>query len=153
MVRYFSEGLGDKPFYFISGYLEASFLATIGAHTVSPVPNLIVFNETLHNPGEHYDITTGKYTVPFDGLYHITVNVKSANTSDFGFYLMINGTQFAHTHEADTGGPGTLSTIISTTLPLQCGQQVWVTPWNLDSVYGRFSFLHSWFAGYLVNAD
>ena len=136
--------------------MRTLFLATIGAQTVTPVPNPIVFDETRLNPGGHYDNTTGIYTVPTDGIYEFNINVRSQPDSDFGSYLVRDGVDVAHARNADGSGPGYMSTLLVVPLHAMAGQQFWVRPWDLDAIYGRIESsgaLVSWFAGYLVSAD
>ena len=136
--------------------MRTLFLATIGAQTVTPVPNPIVFDETRLNPGGHYDNTTGIYTVPTDGIYEFNINVRSQPDSDFGSYLVRDGVDVAHARNADGSGLGYMSTLLVIPIHATVGQQFWVRPYSLDAIYGRVESdgeLLSWFAGYLVSAD
>ena len=69
--------------YFPQGYGDTSFLASFDYDPDTP-GDPIVFNVAPLNPGGHYDITTGIYTVPVDGVYEFMYHIWLIN--DAGFY-------------------------------------------------------------------
>ena len=115
-----------------------------------------MFNETRLNPGGHYDNTTGKYTIPVDGVYEFNVNLRGHPDRDFGSYLVRDGVDVAHVRNADFGGPGFISTLLVIPIHATAGQQFWVRPWDLDVLFSRvesYGEMDSWFAGRLLFAD
>ena len=44
------------------------------------------------NPGDHYDPTTGIFTVPIDGDYELIVQVLGDNDAEMFIYLNVDGT-------------------------------------------------------------
>ena len=140
----------------ISGYANASFLATMDVGTISPVPDPIIFNYARFNPGGNYDTTTGIYTVPLDGTYAIVTNIRAQPNADFFINIVVDGVHTASSRNGDGSGSGYLSTVVSIPLYLTTGQQVWVKPNSLDAIYGSTDagvFMYSWFAAYLISAD
>ena len=139
-----------------SGYAEASFLTTCGGETISPVPDPVPFNEPRFNTGGHFNNVTSTYTVPFDGTYEFTVSIRSQRDTDYLFDLVVDEISVATTRNADVGGPGFLSAMISVPLQLNSGQQVWVRAPDTSAIYGRDSGtgrLLSWFSGHILNID
>ena len=115
-----------------------------------------MFTEIRLNPRGHYDDTTGIYTIPIDGIYEFNVNVRAQLDHDFGSYLVIDGVNVAHARNAGGGGPGYMSTLLVIPVHATAGQQFWVHPYSMDSMYGRVESsgeLDSWFAGRLLSAD
>ena len=139
----------------LTGHKDSLFLATIGAERVTPVPDRILFDETRLNIG-HYNNATGIYTIPIDGIYEFNVNVRGQPDHDFGSYLVRDGVRVAHSRNSDGTGPGYMSTLLVIPVHATAGQQFWVRPWSLDSIYGRVQSngeLVSWFGGRLLIAD
>ena len=52
-----------------------------------------MFDVTRLNPDEHYDNTTGIYTVPLDGIYEFTFHIWTDNDPLINPYLNIDGTR------------------------------------------------------------
>ena len=137
----------------IVDYADTTFLATINAGTISPVPNPIIFNETRYNPGGHYDPQTGIYTVPLDGLYAIAATLRSYPDNDYAVRIVADGSPIVNSRNSDSGGVGYMTTIVSVPLYLTIGQQVWVSPVSLDAAYGSDPLMHKWFSAYLISAN
>ena len=139
-----------------SGQADTLFLATIGAVTVTPVSDPIVFDEVRLNPGGHYDSSTGIYTAPVDGYYEFNINVRSSPDQDFGSFLYRDGVKVAHSRNADFGGPGVMTTLLVIPVHATAGQQFWAGSWSLNAIQGRVESdgeLNSWFSGCLLFAD
>ena len=49
-----------------------------------------MFNVAHLNPGGHYDVTTGIYTAPLDGVYEFMLRIRSINDAGFGVWLEID---------------------------------------------------------------
>ena len=137
-----------------AGYADTAFLATIDAGRISPVPDPIIFDETRYNDGGHYDTETGMYTVPLDGLYVISATLRSQPDNDYSVRIVVDGSVIADSRNSDGTGAGYMATTASVPLHLTTGQQVWVSPDNLDATYGSTNTLmYTWFSAYLISAD
>ena len=66
-----------------------NFLATFDTDLVTP-SDPIVFPSAPLNNGNHYDVTTGIYTVPVDGVYEIILHLASYLDSDFAAYIDVD---------------------------------------------------------------
>ena len=77
---------------FISGYVNISFLASFDYDPGDPA-DPIVFNVAPLNPGGHYDVTTGIYTVPIDGVYEFMLHIWMLNDPAFNAYLEVDNVQ------------------------------------------------------------
>ena len=53
----------------------------------------IVFNVAHLNPGGHYDITSGIYTVPIDGVYELMLNIRSIDDAAIGVWIEVDNVQ------------------------------------------------------------
>ena len=91
----------------MTGYSDLTFLAGISVNFVTPVPSPIVFDDAKINPGDHYNQTTGIYTVPQDGIYEFTVQIESylESDNDWGFDLVVDGDRTTYTRH-DVSGSG-----------------------------------------------
>ena len=67
-----------------------AFLATIDIGSFAPT-NPIVFDLPLINPGNHYDPTTGIYTVPIDAIYQFIFQYRTLNDNSADAFLEVDG--------------------------------------------------------------
>ena len=74
------------------GYVNTSFLATLDYDPGSPA-NPIVFNVAPLNLGGYYDITTGIYTVPVDGVYEFILHILCIDDPDCGAYIEVDNVE------------------------------------------------------------
>ena len=52
----------------------------------------IVFDETEYNYGTHYSTSTGRFTAPFDGVYHFSVyTITQGNVNNGAIKIYVNG--------------------------------------------------------------
>ena len=72
-----------------TGYINTSFLVTLDYDPGSP-ENPIVFNVAHLNPGGHYDVTSGIYTVPVDGVYEFMLRIRSLDDASFGVFIEVD---------------------------------------------------------------
>ena len=120
-----------------------------GPQTVS---NPIVFDYSFINPDDHYDNTTGIYTVPLDGIYEFYVIVYCSMDADCYMYINIDDdlSYFTRTSR-ETEGHHSMSA--TPTIHLTAGQEVSISP----VVSGTYSDLtvnvRCWFSGHLLFAD
>ena len=83
-----------------AGYSDTSFLATFDTDPITPT-NPTIFNYAVLNPGGHYDVTTGIYTVPIDGIYEIIFHFRSFNDNT-AQALRVDGTRVSVEHVCKT---------------------------------------------------
>ena len=50
----------------------------------------IVFNVVPLNLGGHYDVTTGIYTVPVDGIYEFILHIWSIDDAGIGAWIEVD---------------------------------------------------------------
>ncbi len=135
----------------------------------------------MFNRGHHYDNYTGIYTVAVDGLYEISVFIKGHNDTGVGIRIVVDGTlvsgwgcpsKFVQCETNTVWLPQRVHLLLQVTnnyvmnhdypypelsavvlLPLTRGQQVWVRPNGIGSLYGADKGgMLSWFSAHLVYA-
>ncbi|XP_078402255.1 complement C1q and tumor necrosis factor-related protein 9A [Cetorhinus maximus] len=96
----------------------------------------IKFEKILYNNQNHYNLSTGKFTCEFSGVYyfvyHISVYVKHVRVS-----LYKNGAQILNTFDSYQNGEDQASG--GTLVQLQTGDQVWLQVIGGDSYNGLFA--------------
>ena len=78
-----------QSFLFVPGYSHTSFLASFDYDPGTP-GDPIVFNVAPLNPGGHYDVTSGIYTVPIDGAYEFMFHIWLQDHNAFHAYLDVD---------------------------------------------------------------
>ena len=78
--------------HLFSDYGETSFLASFDSNPGTPT-DPIVFNIPALNPGDHYNASSGYYTVPIDGVYEFSFHIWVVTDSGFDAYLVVDGVQ------------------------------------------------------------
>ena len=73
----------------IVAYSDTTFIATFSVYTLVPT-DPIIFNYPVLNPGGHYDVTSGIYTVPLDGTYQFIINIYSNGDDDIRPRLIVD---------------------------------------------------------------
>ena len=82
-----------RPAFFARGYgsLRASGAATINSLTIDSNNQIVLFDEVTVNVGSHFSNSTGIFTVPVAGVYHVFYHLgkKAANGKyvQAGLYL------------------------------------------------------------------
>ena len=82
-----------RPAFIARGYasLRASDAATINSLTIDSNNQIVLFDEVTVNVGSHFNNTTGIFTVPVAGVYHVFYHLgkKAANGKyiQAGLYL------------------------------------------------------------------
>jgi len=148
----------------------AGFTAYLTHDMTATLAKPIVFQETLTNTGRHYDVETGKFVAPVDGLFHFEFHVmfrRGASASPV-VDLMKNGkslasawrtqrsrhrhrfTRGAHQHGRTNGQDDDGEFLHnSLLLQLQEGDEVWLQLYWNSIVGGRF-LKPTTFSGFLV---
>ena len=57
----------------------AAFSVGLLADSNTAVDDVLIFDEILFNHGEHYDVSTGTFTCPTDGVYLFNLSARPAN--------------------------------------------------------------------------
>ena len=110
--------------------------------------NVVVWNETRHNIGGHYNTSTGEFTAPIGGTYLFTGQGFTNNTNNITLDLQVNGVnRFRYQDVTDTNGyrSGTFSYI--TLLNTSDVVRIYTT---IGTVHINPSGLYSHFAGVLI---
>ncbi|XP_048453890.1 complement C1q and tumor necrosis factor-related protein 9A [Rhincodon typus] len=112
---------------------------SVGLTEVSKWPRSgspIKFEKVIYNNQNHYDLSTGKFTCVFSGVYyfvyHITVYVKHVRVALYKNGAPVLNTFDSYQNSEDQAAGGTL-------LQLQTGDQVWLQVIGGDSYNGLFA--------------
>ena len=81
---------------FVIGYANTSFLATLDYDPLTP-GNPIVFNVASLNLGGHYDMASGIYTVPVDGVYEFILHILCLNDAACRAYIEVDDVAVSQT--------------------------------------------------------
>ena len=69
------------------------------------VPNVpIVFNFVPLNPGGYYDVRSGIYKVPTDGVYEFQLHIWCINDAHFGGWIVSGGIRISLRRGANSKG-------------------------------------------------
>ena len=88
----------------ILGFEDLAFLATFSTNIIESITDPIIFDTTNFNRGENYDVTTGIYTAPVDGMYMFRANLRALSDTSFGFFLIVEGGMGAFMMNTDDSG-------------------------------------------------
>ncbi|XP_072432716.1 complement C1q and tumor necrosis factor-related protein 9A isoform X2 [Chiloscyllium punctatum] len=112
---------------------------SVGLTEVSKWPRSgspIKFEKVIYNNQNHYNLSTGKFTCVFSGVYyfvyHITVYVKHVRVALYKNGASVLNTFDSYQNSEDQAAGGTL-------LHLQTGDQVWLQVIGGDSYNGLFA--------------
>ncbi len=136
---------------YFTGYRTDGFLAFLSADVTAPSgTNPIIFDTEVYDYGNNYNMATGLYTVPRDGLFlmHARVYGKDKHATH---QITVDGAPVTFANEYD---PDNLYQSASTSivLHLQSNQQVAVDPEFTGTVYGS-SIMRTSFGITLLYAD
>ena len=91
---------------------------------------VVIYNDVTsydgHNIGGHYDITTGKFTAPINGIYYFNGAVYSAATSYAQSWFVKNGSRATGT---DRAGASSNFQVANTILKLDANDTVGYHPY------------------------
>ena len=131
---------------------DTVFLATLR----SPVGwvNPIIFDDDVINPGGHYSTTTGKYTVPYDGIYQFAVHLQD-DGGDTMIEMLIDDALSTIAHRDYLTRPEIYYRSTTVLQELTAGQTVHVgcVDANAGGAFGQTSHLRSYFSGYMISAN
>ena len=136
----------DSNENFIAGYSDATFLVSLSTSQSSGRDPLIFDNARI-NSGGHYSTSTGKYTVPYSGVYEFSVHL-AYYSSYIRFYIDVDNSPIDSHYDTNTDSPYRSTTVL---LELTAGQTV-----HIDADYGvqgSSSYLYSYFSGHLISPN
>ena len=135
------------------GYVKMTNIPVWGAsrtagHVTSG--NYVVYNQVVYNNGNHYDNTTGRFTAPVSGYYHVGVQHMNENnaTYDNKYYeVRINNALFKRAYGSSASNVHH-QFLWHGVVYLNASDHVSVYNYNL-TLYGTGDS-HSYFSGYLI---
>lgn len=111
--------------------------------------NVMVFNSTRVNIGNHFDTSTGKFTAPVAGTYFFnTTCLSTSNASSNDLQIRVDGTNVAQAR-ADVGSSAHNSVSVTVIVTLTANQVVDVYIAGGSGFYGS-SGEYNTFCGYLI---
>ncbi|XP_053716045.1 cerebellin 11 [Synchiropus splendidus] len=124
-------------------------LANVGEVYTGPcTEKTLIFKRVLTNTGEGYDVDTGVFTAPVEGLYYFSFSTYGYNTHLVGAILMKNNERQTSTYES-ASMDGSDSSTNSAVLHLAAGDRVYVELWDNARVFDNLN-AHTTFAGFLI---
>ena len=72
---------------------KPAFRATKSGSSFTPAADsVIVWDNAVYNYGSHYSTTTGRFTAPFDGVYHFNLyTITHTNVNNGQWNIFLNG--------------------------------------------------------------
>ncbi|XP_053151043.1 complement C1q tumor necrosis factor-related protein 3 isoform X4 [Hemicordylus capensis] len=138
---------GEKGYPGIPPELQVAFMASMATH-FSNQNSGIIFSSVETNAGNFFDVMTGRFGAPVNGVYFFTFNMmKHEDVEEVYVYLMHNGNTVFSLYSYESKGK-TDSSSNSAVLKLLKGDEVWLRMGNgaLHGDHQRFST----FAGFLL---
>ncbi|XP_066473789.1 complement C1q tumor necrosis factor-related protein 3 isoform X1 [Tiliqua scincoides] len=138
---------GEKGYPGIPPELQVAFMASMATH-FSNQNSGIIFSSVETNVGNFFDVMTGRFGAPVNGVYFFTFNMmKHEDVEEVYVYLMHNGNTVFSLYSYESKGK-TDSSSNSAVLKLAKGDEVWLRMGNgaLHGDHQRFST----FAGFLL---
>ena len=130
------------------GRLQPAFFASLKKHpyTLSGINSVIKFEDVRVNRGKGYDPSTGVFTAPRKGLYHISCLILGMNGNVVPYQL--NKNDAVYTYGYSTKGVNTSSTI-SSLVEMKKGDRVFIKhrTSRSEQITGDH---HSTFSGYFL---
>ncbi|RLV98179.1 hypothetical protein DV515_00011025 [Chloebia gouldiae] len=138
---------GEKGYPGIPPELQVAFMASMATH-FSNQNSGIIFSSVETNVGNFFDVMTGRFGAPVNGVYFFTFNMmKHEDVEEVYVYLMHNGNTVFSLYSYESKGKADTSGN-SAVLKLAKGDEVWLRMGNgaLHGDHQRFST----FAGFLL---
>ncbi|KAJ7335068.1 hypothetical protein JRQ81_013009 [Phrynocephalus forsythii] len=138
---------GEKGYPGIPPELQVAFMASMATH-FSNQNSGIIFSSVETNVGNFFDVMTGRFGAPVNGVYFFTFNMmKHEDVEEVYVYLMHNGNTVFSLYSYESKGKAD-SASNSAVLKLAKGDEVWLRMGNgaLHGDHQRFST----FAGFLL---
>ena len=111
----------------------------------------IVFPHLISNVGDGYDVSTGIFTAPFDGVYLFTCFLAS-HTGELKADLIVNGTPKVGIPAIAYGGSSGNYGAAGNALPiaLVTGDRVWIQHVSGSVIWSHPGAPYTTFSGYLI---
>jgi len=144
-----------KENHLLKEMLNTKVLFSVGvtSHAVVSAGQAVIYDKVFSNIGGGYDVSTGLFTCPVTGHYHLEVNGLSQAGLNFFFEIQQNNHAVVavygsagHSHQGSSN---------SVVIKLSKGDVVRVASMNSSgsSIYGTPSLIYSTFTGELVALD
>ena len=134
---------------FSDGRLQPAFFASLVKHpyTLTGINSVVKFEDVRVNRGQGYDPSTGVFTAPRKGLYHISCLILGGNNGNHVHY-QLNKNDARYTKGFATKGRNTSSTI-SSLVEMKKGDRVFIkhNSSTSEQIHGAH---YSTFSGYLL---
>jgi hypothetical protein len=129
--------------------LQPAFFAFLKQNpfTLRDINDVVKFEDVTVNRGQGYNPSTGVFTAPRKGLYHISCSIMAYSTSSVHYQLNKNGA--AHTYGHSSSG-GYISSTINAIVEMKKGDRVFIKHWNRSSTQKITGAHHSTFSGYFM---
>jgi hypothetical protein len=129
--------------------LQPAFFAFIKPNpfTLTGINDVVKFDDVTVNRGNGYDPSTGVFTAPRKGLYHISCSIMAYSNHDVHFQL--NKNDAAHTYAYANNGGHTTSTI-NAIVEMKKGDRVFIKHRHVSKSQKISGSLHSTFSGYFM---
>ena len=129
--------------------LQPAFFAFLKQNpfTLRDINDVVKFEDVTVNRGQGYNPSTGVFTAPWNGLYHISCSIRAYSTSSVHYQLNKNGA--AHTYGHSNSG-GYISSTINAIVEMKKGDRVFIKHWNRSSTQKITGNHHSTFSGYFM---
>ena len=86
---------------------------------------VMVYTQTTSNVGNHYSISTGRFTAPVAGMYHFTnTSYRYDDSADGVVYVRVNGGNYIESRKKSNGAVGWMQHNISIYINLSVGDYV-----------------------------
>jgi hypothetical protein len=130
------------------GHLQPAFFASLvkQPYTLTDINSVVKFEDVRVNRGEGYNPSTGVFTAPRKGLYHVSCLILGNNGHDVAYQL--NKNDALYTTGYSTKGVHTASTL-SVIVEMKKGDRVFIKHRTSSSqqITGNH---HSTFSGYFL---
>lgn len=108
----------------------------------------LIFKRVFSNIGDGYDLNSGIFTAPVNGVYYFSFSTYGYNTHVMGAILLKNNVRQISTYDSPTTD-GSDSSSNAAVLQLAAGDKVNVELWDDGRVYDNLNG-HTTFSGFLL---
>ena len=129
--------------------LQPAFFAFLKQNpfTLTGINDVVKFDKVTVNRGQGYNPSTGVFTAPRKGLYHISCSIMAYSSNNV--YYQLNHNNAFHTYGYSHAGENTVSSI-NALVEMKKGDRVFIKHRHTaksQKIYGNH---HSAFSGYFI---